>query len=343
MTVLGTRHRATFPSLSQARTYRDKIKSDSRIDPEGTLERIKSVRKVIHEPGDVTLEEIKDAYMEKLDDYSHNHKRVIEYVYNKLLKSLPWRTVSDITVADWRQYCRKRRSVDGMKPRTINRDLITLKASLNHALKVGLINRNPMDEKFEKLPEPRPFQRFLTKPEVNQILDVCEQCEPRIYAPVRLAINTGLRLGEITHLRWIDVSPKAISVCIQDDWSPKWQHERKVPISSEIYNLLMIQSRRRKYVFTVVAKKGSSLPEYYMREDFLTKCFKKIIISAQIRDPEEIHFHTLRHSFISHLVMSGADVGSVKELAGHESLSTTQNYMHLAKDHLEDAARKINF
>ena len=103
----------------------------------------------------------------------------------------------------------------------------------------------------------------------------------------------------------------------------------------------MTQLHGGKYVFTVVAKKGSSLSEYNMQEDFLTKCFKKIIISANIRKPEEIHFHTLRHSFISHLVMNGADIGYVKELAGHESLSTTQNYMHLSRDHLEDAAVKI--
>jgi len=53
--------------------------------------------------------------------------------------------------------------------------------------------------------------------------------------------------------------------------------------------------------------------------------------------------HTLRHTYISHLVMGGTPLRTVKELAGHSSITVTEGYAHLAPDHLAKAGRSITF
>ena len=64
-------------------------------------------------------------------------------------------------------------------------------------------------------------------------------------------------------------------------------------------------------------------------EDFISKQFKKIIRKANLCD--DIHFHTLRHSFASILVHRGVSLYVVKELLGHEDIKTTQVYNHLTQ------------
>jgi site-specific recombinase XerD len=59
--------------------------------------------------------------------------------------------------------------------------------------------------------------------------------------------------------------------------------------------------------------------------------------------PEFTSIHTLRHTFASHLVMSGVDLTTVQKLLGHASIETTQIYAHLAPDHLRAAMETIDY
>ena len=72
-----------------------------------------------------------------------------------------------------------------------------------------------------------------------------------------------------------------------------------------------------------------------LNEDYVSKQFKKVVREASLS--ENIHFHTLRHSFASILIQKGASIYAVKELRGHENISTTQIYSHLQQKNLEDA------
>ncbi len=76
-----------------------------------------------------------------------------------------------------------------------------------------------------------------------------------------------------------------------------------------------------------------------MNEDFVSKKFKEAIRLAKLDD--KIHFHTLRHSFASLLVQRGVSLYVLKELLGHEDLTTTQIYSHLQQQNLKGAVNLI--
>ena len=69
-----------------------------------------------------------------------------------------------------------------------------------------------------------------------------------------------------------------------------------------------------------------------LNEDYVRKNFKAAVRDAGLND--NIHFHTLRHSFASRLIQKGASLFVVKELLGHEDMKTTQIYSHLRTDDL---------
>ncbi len=77
-----------------------------------------------------------------------------------------------------------------------------------------------------------------------------------------------------------------------------------------------------------------------LTKDTFQKKFKKLIRRLQL--PEHYTFHSLRHYFITKLVTIGADINTVRELAGHSNLSTTQNYLHVRFEQLQKAISKLN-
>jgi len=68
--------------------------------------------------------------------------------------------------------------------------------------------------------------------------------------------------------------------------------------------------------------------------------FKRACKKAGI---ENACLHTLRHTFASHLVMSGVDIMTLSKLLGHSSITMTEKYAHLAQDHLRGAVEKLKF
>jgi integrase len=58
---------------------------------------------------------------------------------------------------------------------------------------------------------------------------------------------------------------------------------------------------------------------------------------------KDFHFHDLRHTFASHLVMAGVDITTVSKLLGHKSLTMTLRYAHLAPSHLAEGVKKLDF
>ena len=209
----------------------------------------------------------------------------------------------------------------------------TLKAAFSKAVIWEYINENP----FSKIKIPkrvRSLPVFISEDEFKKILD---QTDNRMMREIfTIAFYTGMRQGEILNMnwKWINFEKGIITVTNSDIYKTKGKKDRIIPMSKKV--LWTIKHRvnysRNTHPEDYVFYRRSSLK---LNENYVSKMFKDKVRKANI--DERVHFHTLRHSFASMLVQRGVSLYVVKEILGHEDLSTTQIYSHLQQQNLVDA------
>lgn len=206
----------------------------------------------------------------------------------------------------------------------------TLKAAFTKAVNWGYITENPF--KKIKLPRIAKSKPVYISPEEVKII-VSKTKEPFLKDIFLVAFYTGMRLGELVNMKvsWYNQSQSIINTKCSEEYLTKSKKERSIPANLTVQNILQKRiavKNGKGFLFTNA--KGIKL-----NEDFVSKKFKQAVRDAGLS--EEIHFHTLRHSFASNLVQKGVSLYVVKELLGHENISTTQIYSHLQNDNLRDA------
>lgn len=213
----------------------------------------------------------------------------------------------------------------------------TLKAAFSKAVLWNYISDNP----FKKIRSPKvqkSFPTFLTETQLELILQVTS--EEYLKDLFQVALYTGMRLGEIVNMKWgwIEISKNLIIIKCTEEFETKSKRERIIPmntiVSGIIRNLFskIHNDSKNDYVFNRIYR-------VKLNEDYVSKKFKKYVRLANL--DENIHFHSLRHSFASLLVQRNVSLFVVKELLGHENLSTTQLYSHLHHQNIIDAINKI--
>ncbi len=220
----------------------------------------------------------------------------------------------------------------------------TLKAAFSKAVVWNYLPENP----FKKIKAPRTLSTiplFISPEEFQNII----AHTPHQYLKdlFTTAFYTGMREGEIANLKWswIDFDQNIIKIRCSEEFSTKGKKERIIPICKILRSVLLNQ-----FPHVIVLNKNNPAPPtdqfvftrqngIKLTEDFISKQFKKSVRKSGLHD--KIHFHTLRHSFASMLVQRGVSLYVVKELLGHEDLSTTQIYSHLQKQNLMDAVNLL--
>jgi integrase len=142
---------------------------------------------------------------------------------------------------------------------------------------------------------------------------------------VMIAMNTGLRRGELMSLNWsdIDFGKKILTVRRE---RAKNGNQRHIPLNAEATKVLT-QWRSQE-----------SGEDQVFRINDPKKAWSGVLEAAAIK---EFRFHDLRHHFASRLVMLGVDLNTVRELLGHADLTMTLRYAHLAPEHLAAAVEKL--
>lgn len=208
-----------------------------------------------------------------------------------------------------------------VSPATTNRALATLKCVFNRAIAWGKFQGvNPV-KGIKFLNENNTRLRYLEKEEIVKLL---KHCRGHLSPVVVIALNTGMRKGEILNLKWHDIDFRRGIIYLL---RTKNNERREIPMN-EAVRIALIKVRKHPdspYVFC--NKKGQ--PFFDVRTSF-SRAIKKAGIT-------NFRFHDLRHTFASHLVMSGVDLNTVRELMGHKSLEMTLRYAHLSPDHKKRA------
>lgn len=219
-----------------------------------------------------------------------------------------------------------------LKAKTINNQLTVLRRALQTAKEWGLIAACPEMKQLRKQPSK---YDFLTREESQQLLDASSG---RWHDMILMALETGLRFGELTALTWEDVDFTTGELTIRQAYargvlgSTKSNRVRHIPMSESVRQLLTRRVKERGLVF----------PGYngeYLRQNRSMRTLKKICEKAGIR---AIGWHTLRHTFASHLVQRGANLLAVQALLGHTDIQTTMRYAHLNSTALHEAMQVLS-
>lgn len=223
----------------------------------------------------------------------------------------------------------------GRSPKTINNVLTTLHNILRNAKKRKLIKAVP-DIEWLRVGE-QGFD-FLDFEEADRLLAGAAKV-PEWTCAVLLALKSGLRLGELRALRWSDVDLVASKVTVRRNlWrnhegTPKNGKSRTVDLpSSAVSALKEHRHLRGDRVFLDPDGRDYSIGAW--RHGLYRSCRR-----AGLRD---VGWHTLRHSFASHLVMRGATFKEVQELMGHGTIAMTLRYSHLAPGATAAAVAKLD-
>jgi integrase len=160
-----------------------------------------------------------------------------------------------------------------------------------------------------------------------------------IHEMVLMALRTGMRQGELRGLQWSSIDWLTRSVAVRhsrDDRGvlvpPKNGRARHVPLDIDVYTILYRRKEDTGYVF--LARDG-----HPFNGDKLNDAIRKLCKQAGLR---KIGWHTLRHTFASHLAMRGVPLPAIKELMGHATISTTMRYAHVAPSTLRAAIDMLN-
>lgn len=220
---------------------------------------------------------------------------------------------------------------------TVARKLATLRSFYKFLVKRNQISSNPVGS-LRTPKQEKKLPRFLEYEEVKRLLEtppVDNWLGARDRAILETLYSTGVRVSELVALNMDDIDFLGEAVHVRG----KGKKERIAPIGSSalqaIQHYLEFRSKREqsnsnfdpKVLF--VNKHGRRLSTRSVRR----KMDKYLKLAGL--DPS-ISPHTLRHSFATHMLNNGADLRSIQELLGHQSLSTTQIYTHLKTSQLKE-------
>jgi integrase len=205
-------------------------------------------------------------------------------------------------------------------PATVNRELATLKTMFSKAVAWGKLKDNPA-KSVQFLREPEGRVRYLEKEEIVKLL---AKCSVRLRPIVIVALNTGMRRGEILGLKWHDVDFQRDIISLFDT---KNGESRKIPMNAQVRTALIKVRKHPESQYIFYNRKGE--PVHDIRKSFFTALTKAGIINFR--------FHDLRHTFASQLVMAGIDINTTRELLGHKDIRMTLRYSHLSPDHKKRA------
>lgn len=209
------------------------------------------------------------------------------------------------------------------KTATIKKEMRTLQAILNKAVQWEQIPRNrARGVKPPQELDARPA-RYFSREELERLYEH----NPAKRAIWKLMANTGLRRAEALNLRWDDTKEGVLYVVSTPSARSKSKRYRIIPLNAAARGALEGLANSSHHV----------LPR--MVPWSLSRAFGHDARRAGLATGT---LHALRHTFCSHLVMNGADLKTVQELAGHSTIVVTMQYAHLSQEHQRSAVTLLD-
>ena len=279
-------------------------------------------------------------------------ERFLQYL--RLERNLSWRTVDtyqrdlrqwedymtlggrsldlvSVTTSDIRAWLMERATI-GDCPATLRRRVQALRALYRYLLKKNLVSTNPAAQvELAKLPKPLPnvVREKTVDALLDEEIDLGDFTQVRDRLVVMLFYETGIRLSELIGLQdfAVDTDKRELKV------HGKRDKDRVVPFGDE---LVLWIGRYRSLRGTVRPECGNLLVTIKGKPLYSSLVYRIVHDGlVQAGGTGKLSPHVLRHTFASTLLNHGAELNSVKELLGHESLAATQVYTHVTFNELQ--------
>ncbi len=292
----------------------------TRLDPlvEGYLDYKKDVNKLAHG---------------SLRDIRCSLRRVIRLTQQVRPDTPLWK----LTFEDFLRYVELEREAQA-SPATINKNITHTRGLLEYAWRSGRTDRNVLKGFFLKDGEQRTPPRSLTLEEAKILIEACPRRtaeERRDRTIVLLLYGCGLRNGELCGLNVQHVSTERRELSVM---KAKGDKPRIVPVPDAVYTELLA------YLHDRGGKRGPLFRTWAKKKRLAIKDVCNVVRLAVKRAglPNDIKPKTLRHSFATHLMDRGVDLGVIASLMGHRSPQETGVYLHVLPSRMERAVTTLD-
>lgn len=217
---------------------------------------------------------------------------------------------------------------------TISRRLSSLRSFYNYLYNNNMVSKNY----FSSIKNPRKengLPKFVKEVDIDKMFLVPDTRNPigqRNLLIIRMLYATGVRVSELVNIKIsdIDLSERTIRIL------GKGSKERIVVFGNNTRDILELYLNNGRYKlsngnndYLFLNKDGNRISDRYIR-----KVIDDIIVKASIQ--MHVSPHMLRHTFATSMLNNGADLVSVKDILGHESLNTTSIYTHVSDDKIRE-------
>ena len=219
-----------------------------------------------------------------------------------------------------------------LEKRSIARKIASLRSFFNYLMLIEELFTNPaksvVSPKLEKK-----LPKFIGKNDLANLInsiDITDFKTARCKSVIELFYGSGIRLNELITLKFKDFDDYNKRIKVRG----KGSKDRIIPISNIAFISISTYIRYREKInlidseFLFLTDKGKKLYPV-----FVQRLVKKTL--SEISNLSATSPHVLRHSYATHLLDNGADLRAVKDLLGHENLSTTQIYTHISTERLK--------
>ncbi len=227
-------------------------------------------------------------------------------------------------------------SLQKLKPKTVNNVLSCLLTLFKTAVEWGVVENRPT---VKLLKVPKTEVAFYEPEEYERLVEAAGAIDPRLEIMVLLGGDAGLRSGEIIAVEWSDIDFKRGLLKVQrSEWRgqvtvPKGGRSRQVKLTDRLLEKLRAHRNLR---VRVLSRDGGDQVTRQVLSGWMATAQRR----ANLKETGALHI--LRHTFCSRLALLGAPTMAIKELAGHQDISTTQKYMHLSPAAKESAIALLN-
>jgi integrase/recombinase XerC len=257
--------------------------------------------------------------------------------YKNLNSELSWKTVDSDIVRDWEVSMMD----NGNSASSVNRRLSALRSFYRFLLRRKMVTVDPVHN-LQGPKKEKALPYYIRESEMNKLLDgegyFTEDFEGQRDKMILLMFySTGIRLSELTGLNLADVDLDQMQVKV----TGKRNKQRIIPYGDEMGDAIRSYLDVRSSFLASMGKAGEELSFFLdarignrilpSKVQALVKKYLSLVTTQRKRSP-----HVLRHSFATSMLNHHADLQSVKELLGHESLSTTEIYTHTSFEELKE-------